>query len=134
MIILCQNTLFLKELLACNDCFGLYTKIRKGSGTTFWSIFSAWFFHQNVPYLCRITLSMENVSMSHLISFSRYQINRVITFLFKQSMTSWILRFFLDQLLRQWLTGKKRGEDKNTNIWISWVRKELFWWNIKHFS
>ena len=42
---------FLKEFLACNGCFGLFHKIRKGSGTNFWSTFSAWFSHKNVPYL-----------------------------------------------------------------------------------
>ena len=31
-------------------------------------------------------------------------------------MTSEILRFFLDQPLRQWLTGKKRGKDEDTKI------------------
>ena len=45
--------------------------------------------------------------MSYLISLARYQTKRVIKFLFKQLMTSQILRFFLDQSLRQWLTGKK---------------------------
>ena len=24
---------------------------------------------------------------------------------------------------------EKKGEDENTKIWISWERKELFWWN-----
>ena len=28
----------------------------------------------------------------------------------------------------------KRGEDKNTKIWISRERKELFRWNKKHLS
>ena len=27
-------------------------------------------------------------------------------------MTSWISRFFLDQPLKQWLTGKKEGKTK----------------------
>ena len=51
LIILFQNILFLKEFLACNGCFGLFTKIKKGSGTSFWCTFSAWLFHKNVPYL-----------------------------------------------------------------------------------
>ena len=59
---------------------------------------------------------MNKVSMSHLISFSRYQTKCVSEFLFRQSMTSEILRFFLEQPLKQWLTGKKRGEDQNTKI------------------
>ena len=45
-----QSTLFLKEFLACNGCFGLFTKIKKGSGTSFWCTF-AWFLHKNVPCL-----------------------------------------------------------------------------------
>ena len=76
---------------------------------------------------------MDKVSMSHLISFSRYQTKCVIKFLFKQLMTSQTLRFFLDQPLKQWLTGRKRGEDENTKTGISWEQKELFRWN-KHFS
>ena len=52
--------------------------------------------------------------MSYVISFSRYQLKCVIKFLFRQLMTSQTLRFFLDQPLKQWLTGRKRGEDENT--------------------
>ena len=59
---------------------------------------------------------MDKISMSHLISFSRYQTKCVIKFLFRQLMTSQILRFFLDQPLKQRLTGKKRGEEENTKI------------------
>ena len=75
---------------------------------------------------------MHKVSMSHLISFSWYQTKCVIKSLFRQVMTSQTLRFFLNQPLKQWLTGKKRGEDENTKIWISQERKELFRWNQKH--
>ena len=49
LIILFQNIIFVKEFLACSECFGLFTKIKKGCGTSFWYIFSAWFFHENVP-------------------------------------------------------------------------------------
>ena len=56
---------------------------------------------------------MNKVSMSHLVSLSRYQTKCVIKFLFRQLMASSILKFFLNQPLRQWLIGKKRGEDKN---------------------
>ena len=69
---------------------------------------------------------MDKVSMSHLISFSRYQTKCVIKFLFRQLMTSQTLRFLLNQPLKQWLTGKKRGEEDNTKILISRERKELF--------
>ena len=54
---------------------------------------------------------MEKVSMSHLIFLLRYQAKCVIKFLFRQLIT---LRFFLAKSLKQWLTGRKRGEDKNT--------------------
>ena len=53
---------------------------------------------------------MDKVSMSQLISFSRYQAKCVIKFLFRQLMTS--LRFFLKQPLKQWLTGKKKEKKK----------------------
>ena len=56
---------------------------------------------------------MDKVSMLHLISFTRYQTKCVIKFLFRQLMT---LRFFMDQPLKHWLTGKKRGEGENTKI------------------
>ena len=40
-----DNTLskyaILKELIGCNGCFELFTKIKKGSGTSFWCTFSA---------------------------------------------------------------------------------------------
>ena len=38
-------------------------------------------------------------------------------------MTSQTLRFFLNQHLKQWLTGKKRGEEENTETSISRERK-----------
>ena len=51
MIIIFQNVLFFKDFLACNGYFGLFRKIKKGSGASFWCTFSEWFFHKNVPYL-----------------------------------------------------------------------------------
>ena len=62
-----------KEFLACNGCFGLFTKIKKGSGISFWCTFSAWFFHLNALYLilCQLTKLC-------FYFFSRYQIKRVI--------------------------------------------------------
>ena len=44
-------TLFLKEFLACNGCFELFTKIKKVSRTNFWCTCSTWFFHESSPYL-----------------------------------------------------------------------------------
>ena len=56
------------------------------------------------------TLSMEKVSMTYLFSFPRHQTKCVIKFLFKRLMTSYSLRFILDQPPKQWLTGRKRGK------------------------
>ena len=108
---------------------GYLAKLKR-SGASFWCTFSAWFFLKNVPY----SLSMDKVSMSHLISFSRNKTKYVIKFLFRQLMTSETLRFLFDQPLKLWVTGDKRGKDENTKVWISWERKELFRWNKKHFS
>ena len=36
------------------------------------------------------------------------------------------------QLKAMWLKRRKKGEDRNTKIWIFWKWKELFRWN-KHF-
>ena len=69
---------------------------------------------------------MDKVSMLHLISSSRYQTKCVIKSLFRQVMTSQTLRFFLNQPSKQWMTGKKRGEDEYTKIRIFLERKELF--------
>ena len=44
-------------------------------------------------------------------------------------MMSSNLRFISIHPLKQFLTGRKRGEDRNTKIWISQEQKELFWWN-----
>ena len=77
MIIPFQNILFLQEFLACNGCFGLFTKIKKGSGTSFWCIFSAWFFHKNVPYLilyqwpkfqCHTFVHSQDIKQNVLVS------------------------------------------------------------------
>ena len=69
---------------------------------------------------------MDKVSMSQIVSFSRYQIKCVIKFSFGQMMTSKTLRFLLIQPLKQWLTGKKRSKAENTKIWISWERNSVF--------
>ena len=59
---------------------------------------------------------MDKVSISHLFSCSRYQGKYVIKFLFRQLMTSSTLKFFLDQPLKQWLTGKKERKTKIQNF------------------
>ena len=68
------------------------------------------------------TLSVNKVSLSHLISFSRYQ-TKCVKFLLRQSMKSYILTSFLNQPLKQWLTGKKRGRRKYKNLNISRTKR-----------
>ena len=48
LINLFQNILFLKDILACNCCFGLLAKTKTGSGTSFWCILATWFFYKYV--------------------------------------------------------------------------------------
>ena len=127
MIILCQNTLLLKEFLAGNGCFGLFSKTKKGSGASFWSTFSAWFFDKNVPFLIlyqSTTFQRHNLFLSQDI---------------KQNV-------LLSSYLASWWQGKK-GEktkiqkfeyleneksffDEIKNIFHSFWRT-IFWWKIK---
>ena len=78
-MILFPVILFKKAFLACNDCFGLFSKIKKGSGAL---AFGAYFLHNFSikKYSTFNTLSIDKVSMSHLISFSKYQTKCVIKF------------------------------------------------------
>ena len=77
-----SNFWFVKEFLACNSCFGLFNKIKKGFGINFWCTFSAWFFHKNVPYLIIYQLSLKVTSF-----FTGYQTKYIIKVLFRQLMT-----------------------------------------------
>ena len=51
LIVFFQKNFFSREFLAWSGCFGIFTKIKKGSGTSFPCAFSAYFFHKNVSYL-----------------------------------------------------------------------------------
>ena len=75
MIITFQN-IFLKEFLKCNGCFGLFTKIKKGSRTSSWCTFSALFFYKNVSYLmlyqwtkfqCHTFLPSQDIKQNKLL-------------------------------------------------------------------
>ena len=67
---------------------------------------------------------MDKVSGSHLISFSRYQTNVLLSF-YLDHWWCQTLRLFLDQPVMQWLTGRKTAEDRNTQIWISQEQKSF---------
>ena len=77
-------------------------KIKKGSGASFWCAFYAWFFLKNVPYLilyqwtkfqCDTLFLSQDIKQNVLLSWWHHK----------------ILKFFLDQSLKQWLTKKKVG-------------------------
>ena len=113
MIILFQNILFLKEFLACNGCFGLFSKIKKGSGASFWCIFSAWFFHKNVPYL----IHYQWTKFQCHILFPTQDIKQTV--LLRSYLDSWwchkhYIRFFLDQHLAD--NGWQGEKERKTKI------------------
>ena len=72
-----SNIWLVKEFLACNDYFGLFTKIRKRPGISFWCTFSAWFFYTNAAYLilyqltefqCHIFFLSQDIKQNVLLS------------------------------------------------------------------
>ena len=127
-----QSILFSSEFLACNGCFGLSTKIKKGSGTRFRCTFSAWFFHKDVPYSI---LYLWTKFQCHTFSPSE---DIKHTVLLSSYLDKWwhykLLRFIFNHPLKQWPRGRKSGEDGNTKIRISREQKELYQWNKTHFS
>ena len=104
-----QKILFSKKFLACIFCFGLFTKIKRGLGL----VFSAYFLHTfSIKMFFIKYLLVDQVLMSILLSFSRYQMKWVFKFLFSQLVTSWNLEFEFDHLHKQWLTEKKELKRK----------------------
>ena len=59
-----QGILFSKESLTCNEYFGLFAKIKRGSTN---------FLHDFSIKLLFNTVSMDKVLTSHLFSFSKNQ-------------------------------------------------------------
>ena len=96
-IILYSNIWFVKELLACNRCFGSFTKIKDGFRTSFWRTFSVQFF----PHKCFLfnTLSMNKCH----IFFPSQDI--------KQNV---LLSFYLDNW---WLTNCKIYQEEEAGGW-----------------
>ena len=82
----------------------------KGSRTSFWCTFSAYFFHKNISYLILYQLPCSNIR-----PFLRKISNNMCFKLFNQLMTSKTLRFIIDHHLEQWLARNKRGGGKCKN-------------------
>ena len=125
-----QNTLFLKEYLACNGSFRLYSKIKKRSGTSFWCKFSAWFFLEDVPYLM---LYQWTQFQRHTLFPSQDITQNVLLSSYLDSWWRLNVKIFL------WSTSKamadkkeKRGrQNKKTNLG---AYKNFFWPRMGAYS
>ena len=107
-----------KYLISCMRWhFWVIYQKRKGSGINFWCTFSAWIVRKNALYL--ILYQWTKFQYHNFLSILRYQTKYVIKFLLRQLMTSYTLRFILDQALKQRLTEKNRGRWKYKNLNIS---------------
>ena len=90
---------------------GYLPNIKEGLGLAF----GAHFLHDfSMKMILFNPLSMSKVSMSYPFSVPRYQTKCIIKFLLNQLMMSETIRFMLGQHLKQWLTGRKSGEEGNT--------------------
>ena len=141
MIILFQNVLFLKEwlfYLIFDGCFGLFTKIKKGFGASFWSTFSVWFLHkifyvilyQLTKFQCHTFFPSQNIKQNMLLS---------------SYLDNW-WRFIFNHPRKQWSTGKKELQAKiekfkyleNENNFLDEIKsifrnylRAIIWWRHK---
>ena len=106
-------------------------KLQRGLGLAF----SAHFLHDFSTNMFLTWYSYNGENFNVTTYFFLKTSNKCV--ILSSYLYSWLhhklLRFFLDQLQKQWLTGRKRGEDENTKTWISRERKELFRWNNSYF-
>ena len=77
--------------------------------------FGAYFLHDFSMIFLQDSINRQSFNVIPL-SFPRYELKCVNKFLFRQLVMLQTIRFMLDQPLKQWLTGRKRGEDGNTKI------------------
>ena len=121
--------LIFKRISCMQWLFWVITKIKQGSGTSFWCTFSAWCFHKKCSLLN--TLSLDKVSMLYLFSFSRYQAKCVIS---SYLSSRWGVNFkiYLRTTIKAMADGeKKRGRRKYKNLNI-WRTKGAFYVEIKN--
>ena len=108
-----QDILFLKEFLACNICFGLFTKVKKGSGTNILCKFSVWLFHKNVPYL----IHYQWTKFQCHTFFPSWYIKQIV--LLSSYLVSWRCHKLEDpsSINFKGMAGRgKRREDGNTKL------------------
>ena len=128
MIILLQNIWFLKEFLACNDCFGLLSKIKKGSGASIWWTFSARFFHKNVPYL----ILYQWTKFQCYILFLSQDTNKMLLSSYLENDDIMNFKIFLGSISKAMADMEKKNRGKYENWDISRM-KRAFRWNKKTF-
>ena len=138
-----QRIFLLKEFLTCNGCFRLFTKMKKGSGTSFWCTFSALFFCKNVPYLFD-TLSIDKVLMSYLFFLLMILNEMFIRVLFRQLLGDIInFKIYLWSSSKamagfeeaetqkfEYLENKKSFLDEIKSIFHNYICA-IIWWKIK---
>ena len=111
--ILFQNIWFAEKFLTCNGCFGLFTKIKKGSGISFWCTFSARFFHTNALYLIlhQMTKLQRHIFLtSYLDNWWRHK-----------------LQDFLQSSSKQWPRERRiSGTQKYKNLSISRTKRTFY--------
>ena len=123
LIILFQNILFLKEFLAYNGCFGLFTKFKKRSGTSFWCTFPHDFPIKNGLYLI---LYYWTKFQCHTLFLSQDVKQNVSLSSYLDSDDFINFKIYLGSTSKAMSDREKKIEDGNTKIWISQERKELF--------
>ena len=124
--------------------FGLFIKIKKESGTRFWCTFSAWLFHENVPY----SILYQWAKFQCHTFFPSQDIKQNV-FLSSYLDSWWCLNFKIDlgssskamadreKKRRRWkykkfeyLKNEKTFLDEIKNIFhSSW--RAIIWWKIK---
>ena len=120
-----------KRILCMHCVLSYLAKLKRGLGLTFGVSIVHDFFHKNVPYLI---LYQWRKFQCHTLFLSQDIKQNMLLSSYLDKWCHKLLRFSLNHPLKQWLTGKNKEVDKNTKIWISRERKELFRWNKKHFS
>ena len=82
----------------------------KECGTSFWCTFFVSFSHKTVPYLI---LYQWTKFQCHTFPSSQYIKQNALSSSYLAADDVISFKIYLEQPLKQWLTGRKRGEDGN---------------------
>ena len=114
--------LIFKCFLAFNDCFGLFTKLQRGLGLTLGARFLQKKIHKKFylilyrfpKFWCHKYFPSQDIKQFVLISYLDSWWHKLWIYLWSSSKA---------------MAGRrKRGEDRNTTIWLSLEQKEPFRW------